>query len=100
VFSAHQDVPGGKTGYVVTRERQLGKDGPIVKEHQVDVALMREMREIDKQIAMELGQWVEKSDQMHRATSLSDLPDEVLERMIAEGRRQQAEKDAKDKKPN
>ena len=26
VFSAHQDVPGGKTGYVVTRERQFGKD--------------------------------------------------------------------------
>jgi len=62
VFAEHQDVPGGTTGFVVTRRRQLGKNGPIVKEHKVDVALLRELREISKQIAIELGQWVEKRD--------------------------------------
>jgi hypothetical protein len=95
VFGPHQDVPGGKTGYVVTRERQLGKDGPIVKEHEFDVAVSRELREIDKQIAMELGQWVEKSDQTRRVASIEDLSDDALLQAIERGRRLKAQREQK-----
>jgi Terminase small subunit len=95
VFGPHQDVPGGKTGYVVTRERQLGKDGPIVKEHEFDVAVSRELREIDKQIAMELGQWVEKSDQTRRLASIEDLSDDALLQAIERGRRLKAQREQK-----
>jgi len=85
-FGPHQDVPGGKTGYVVTRERKARERWSIVKE-QIDVALSRELREIDKQIAMEVGQWVEKSDQTRPYPVDRDLPDDVLAEAIERGRR-------------
>jgi hypothetical protein len=36
VFHDHQDVPGGKTGMVVTTRKQL-RDGEVFKEHAFDV---------------------------------------------------------------
>lgn len=56
VYPEHQDVPGGKTGYVVTSWKALTKDRTI-KTHRVDVELLKELRAIEQQIAMELGQW-------------------------------------------
>jgi hypothetical protein len=79
----HQDVPGGSTGYVVSSYRVIG-GGPSaekIKIHEVDVALLKELREIEKQTAIELGQWVERSRVDNR--KLEDLSEEELRAKIA-----------------
>lgn len=57
-----RDVPGSSTGLVVTRERSIGSGDSqqVVVEHGFDAALMREFRELEKQIAQDAGQWTEK----------------------------------------
>ncbi len=52
------DSVGGGTGLVVKTEK--GAAGVIVTEYAADTALLRELREHQKQLAVELGQWVEK----------------------------------------
>src|SRR5262249_42455138 len=54
-------LPGGETGLVVRREKSIGSDpaAQLVTEAEADVALLRELREIEKQAAIELGQWEE-----------------------------------------
>ena len=63
------EIPGGKTGLVVTEFKTIrvtddkGNDVlKLVPEHVVDTGLMKEMRENLKQAAQELGQWTEKSE--------------------------------------
>jgi len=59
-----QNVPGGKTGYLVHRIKSVGS-GPaaqVVDEYELDAALLREIREHEKQAAQELGQWIDKKD--------------------------------------
>lgn len=80
----HQTVPGGKTGHVVTKLRQIGQGGPIVTEHAVDIALLKELRETEKQIAQELGQWIEKTDETHRWRELKDVPTELLKQWLVQ----------------
>lgn len=73
----YADVPGGRTGYVlkklknVTLTFEKDPDDPNSKARQVrveqwevedNVALLRELREHEKQAAQELGQWSEKSE--------------------------------------
>ena len=58
----NQWAPGGNTGMVITSERTLGKFGTI-KTHEFDATLSRELRESEKQIAIELKQWSRKVDQ-------------------------------------
>jgi hypothetical protein len=60
----HSKVPGGDTGLLVRSYKVIGT-GPTayeVEEYTVDTALLREMRETKKHIAIELGEWVEKHD--------------------------------------
>lgn len=55
-------VPGGATGLLVRTVRGVGS-GPnfrVVEEYEVDAALLRELRDHERQAAQELGQWVEK----------------------------------------
>ena len=55
---------GGKTGLLVRTVKMIGS-GPNayeVEEFGFDAALQREMRELEKQAAIESGQWVEKQD--------------------------------------
>lgn len=54
------NVPGGTTGTIVKQIKNVG--GCPVEEYAVDVGLMKELRETEKQAAQELGQWVEKSE--------------------------------------
>lgn len=58
------DVPGGNTGLIVktVKIRSLG-EGDVEKtiEAEVDVGLLKEMREHEKLTAQELGQWVERA---------------------------------------
>lgn len=50
------DVPGGNTGLLC---RDFKGVMPIYK---VDAALLREMRELEKQAAIEIGDWTEKKE--------------------------------------
>jgi hypothetical protein len=58
------DVPGGVTGLIVHDVKGVGKgeDFHLVDLYAVDVPLLRELREHEKQAAMELGQWAEKRE--------------------------------------
>jgi hypothetical protein len=54
----HQDVPGIKTGLLVVSYVAAGKVSYL--EAKFDVTLSREMRELRKQMVIELNQWSEK----------------------------------------
>ncbi len=58
------DVPGGNTGHIVHNVKGVGKgdDFQLIDLYEVDTGTLKELREIEKQAAQELGQWVEKSD--------------------------------------
>jgi hypothetical protein len=73
----YADIPGGTTGFVhkklknVTHAYEKDPNDPNSKARQVtverwevedNVALLREMREHEKQVAQELGEWTEKSE--------------------------------------
>jgi len=58
-----RDVPGGKSGLLVVQYKALHLEDDeieVVAEYKFDAALVRELREHEKQAAQELGQWVEK----------------------------------------
>lgn len=57
-----QGVAGGETGLLAHNVKGLGKgdDFELVDEYAVDTGLLREIRETEKQAAIELGQWQEK----------------------------------------
>lgn len=60
-----KDVPGGgNTGLLVRQVKGIGKgeDFQVVEEYAVDTALLREMREHEKQAAIEVGEWTEKRE--------------------------------------
>lgn len=50
-----QNVPGGKSGILVETPLKYGS------KYSVDVALLKELRETKKQIAIEMGQWDSKA---------------------------------------
>lgn len=60
------DVPGGKTGLLVREIKSIGA-GPNsreVEEYKVDTGLLKELREHERQAAIELGQWQESGQQL------------------------------------
>ncbi len=57
----YQRQPGGKTG-LLARQVKLSATGREVDDFAVDVALLKELREHEKQAAQELGQWAEKRE--------------------------------------
>ncbi len=61
---AMQNVPGGTTGLLVRYYKGLGSGDnfQVVEEYRVDTALLKELREHEKQAAQELGQWAEKHE--------------------------------------
>jgi Helix-turn-helix of insertion element transposase len=61
-----QDVPGGKTGLMVHNVKSIGSgaDAERVDLYEVDTALLKELRDHERQAAQELGQWSEKSEQV------------------------------------
>lgn len=58
------DVPGGPSGLMVRQVKVVGggDQARVVEEYYVDTALLKELREHEKQAAQELGQWVEKKE--------------------------------------
>jgi len=65
----NQWAPGGNTGMIITSERSLGKFGTI-KTHEFDATISRELRETEKQTAIELKQWSEKVE--HKLPTIDD----------------------------
>ena len=62
--AADPDIPGMDTGHITHTEKMIGQ-GPmaqVIDEYRVDVATLKELRDIEKQAAQELGQWTEKQD--------------------------------------
>jgi hypothetical protein len=57
-------APGGDTGLLVRQQKALGggDNFQIVDEFAVDTGLLREMRELEKQAAQELGQWTDRHE--------------------------------------
>jgi hypothetical protein len=53
-----------KTGLLVRRERVIGtgKNAKLIEEYEVDTALLDAMASLEKQVAIETGQWTEKQD--------------------------------------
>jgi|SRR5580698_9247027 hypothetical protein len=49
---------GGNTGMIITGEKAVGEK--IIKTHEFDATISRELRETEKQVAIELKQWSEK----------------------------------------
>lgn len=56
---AYHEVPGGDTGLLgrVAKWVGTGDNREFVVEYELDAALLREIRELEKQTAQELGQW-------------------------------------------
>ena len=59
-----QDAPGGQTGTLVRQIRGIGRgeDFQLVEEFAVDTGLLAELRQIEKQAAQEMGQWVDRQE--------------------------------------
>ena len=57
------NVAGGRTGLLVHNVKSVGfgETAQIVDLYEIDAALLKELREHEKQAAQELGQWVEQS---------------------------------------
>lgn len=77
----HSAAPGGATGLLVMQVKGIGRglDFERVEEYAVDTGLLHEMREIEKQAAIELGEWEERVTNTIEGT----LPDADLARAIA-----------------
>ena len=58
--AAHAEAPGGSSGLLAKDFRGTGEN--MMPVYAVDGVVLREARELSKQIAQELGQWIEKSD--------------------------------------
>lgn len=76
---------GGDTGLIVKQVKGLGKgdEFQIVEEYAVDTGLLREMREHEKQAAIEVGEWTEKREHKFNLSDLSDEDLLTLERITS-----------------
>ena len=76
------EVAGGETGLLVRDYKGKDADKPI---YHFDAALVREMRELEKQIAIECGQWTERRE-ITGKIDVTKLSDEELAAIVsAEG---------------
>ncbi len=57
-WDALADAPGGDTGLIVREFR----GNSIEVNYKVDIGFLREMRELEKQAAIEVGDWTEKKE--------------------------------------
>lgn len=59
-----QSVPGGTSGLLIRTVKGVGggENFQVVDEYAVDTGLLRELREVEKQAAQEMGQWTEKHE--------------------------------------
>jgi predicted transcriptional regulator len=76
-------VPGWDTGLMTHEQKSIGSGdlATVIDVYRVDVATIKEEREIAKQAAQELGQWEEKTRHTIDTSLLTDEELEVLERV-------------------
>lgn len=55
----HENVPGWKSGLLVHQIKNVG--GQPVDHYAHDASLVKELREVEKQAAIEMGEWTEQS---------------------------------------
>jgi hypothetical protein len=74
---AMRGVPGGETGLLVRTVKVIGSGEAAreVEEYKLDAALLKELRELERQAAEEAGQWGTKHDVRGVAASGSVIPD-------------------------
>lgn len=87
-----RDVAGGPTGLLVRTYKTVGRgeDFQVLPEFAVDAGLLREMRELELQVARELGQLVERqaiehSGELRRGHEVDDDSAEYVAELIARG---------------
>jgi hypothetical protein len=86
-----QDAPGGKTGLLALDYKGKDADRAVYK---LDAALLKEMRDLEREIAIELGQWTEKKELTGAGGEpLLDPLVAALEKAYGGGKRQQTETD-------
>lgn len=86
------EVPGGETGLLVRDYR--GKDA-ITRVYKLDAALLKEMRDLEREIAIELGQWTEKRELTGAGgESLLDPLVTALEKAYGDRKQQPTETDS------
>jgi hypothetical protein len=56
---ANSTIPGASTGLLEHTQRSIGTgaNAVTIDEYKIDVALLREMRELERQVSQELGEW-------------------------------------------
>jgi hypothetical protein len=72
-----QDVPGGRTGLLLKTVKVIGSGEAArqVEEYRLDAALLKELRELEKQAAEEAGQWTARPEVRAAVACVSVLPD-------------------------
>jgi hypothetical protein len=77
--AAGGDAPGADTGLLVKSFKAIGsgESAYAAVEWSVDTGLLREMRELEKQAAQDLGQWAEKKE--HSGPNGGPIPIQAIE---------------------
>ena len=76
---------GGNTGLLVRQVKGVGSGEAfkIVEEYAVDTGLLKELREHEKQAAIELGEWTEKREHKFKLSELTNEELLTLERITS-----------------
>ena len=93
-------VPGGKTGIIMRRIKQIGagESSERVEEYAVDTATLRELSNLEVEVGKETGQLVDRSDltsdgKPMSALALESISDAELDRRIAAAAAREAASD-------
>lgn len=83
---SHLDVPGSETGLLAIKFKET-KSG-LYKEATFDDSVVTTRQSVLKQVAQELGQWVEKGETEHTVQSIEQLPAKMLDELIELGEKE------------
>jgi hypothetical protein len=85
----HRKVPGGKTGLLVRRLKMLGsgESATLVEEYEVDVGLLREIRELEREVARQVALVLDK---VEVTASVTLPPLEEIVRALQKEKRERA----------
>ena len=80
-------VPGGKTGIVTKTLKGIGKgeDFQAIEEYRVDTGTIAEIRDVQKQAAEELGQWIRRTESLDLNQLFERMSDSEIEAVINDG---------------
>jgi hypothetical protein len=80
-------VPGGKTGIVTKTLKGIGKgeDFQAIEEYRVDTGTIAEIRDVQKQAAEELGQWIRRTESLDLNQLFERMSDSEIEAVINHG---------------